>query len=182
MAAAAAAAPEWRRQATPEDRQRLRGWRTAWTAALAEARATGEGAAAIAADPTLYDPDRALLTPLPPAGTYRCRTIKLGNRGAVGLGFIACGWFRCRVDAAGFSKVDGSQRPVGGFLPDTDARAVFLGTLVLGDEARAMPYGRDRSRDLAGLVERIGERRWRIAFPMPAFESKLDLIELRPAS
>lgn len=50
----------------------------------------------------------------------------------------------------------------------------------LGDEMRIMSYGRDRERNLAGLVERIGERRWRILFPYPHFESTLDVIELVP--
>jgi len=53
---------------------------------------------------------------------------------------------------------------------------------VLGDESRALRYGRDRERNLIGLVERIGPQRWRIAFPRPAFESLLDVIELVPRS
>ena len=34
---------------------------------------------------------------------------------------------------------------------------------------------------MAGFVERVGPRRWRIAFPYPAFESNLDVLELVPA-
>ena len=30
------------------------------------------------------------------------------------------------------------------------------------------------------LLHLIGERRWRLAFPYPAFESTLDVIELLP--
>ena len=43
-----------------------------------------------------------------------------------------------------------------------------------------MHYGRDRERDLAGWVERVGDRRWRLIFPYPHFESTLDVIELVP--
>ena len=52
--------------------------------------------------------------------------------------------------------------------------------MVLGDETRAYQYGRDPERDLAGWVERIGERRWRVIFPYPHYESTLDVIELVP--
>ena len=52
---------------------------------------------------------------------------------------------------------------------------------MLGDETRALRYGRDRERDLIGVVERVGADRWRIAFPRPHYESLLDVIELVPA-
>ena len=39
----------------------------------------------------------------------------------------------------------------------------------------------DRGRDLVGVLERIGERRWRLVTPWPAAESNLDLLELVPA-
>jgi hypothetical protein len=57
---------------------------------------------------------------------------------------------------------------------------VFLGTLQLGDERRSLEYGHDRERDMAGLMERIGDSRWRLVFPYPAFESTIDIIELVP--
>ena len=60
-------------------------------------------------------------------------------------------------------------------------RQVFLGTLVLGDEQRAMQYGRDPDRDVAGFVEKIGPNRWRLVMPYPAFESLTDVLELVPA-
>jgi hypothetical protein len=79
-----------------------------------------------------------------------------------------------------FVKLTGSQRPVGRLFADGDRRLVFLGTLQLGDEQGVLRYGHDRQRDMIGLLERIGERRWRLAFPYPAFESTLDVIELVP--
>ena len=48
-------------------------------------------------------------------------------------------------------------------------RQVFLGTLVLSDERRALQYGQDETRDVAGFVERIGPNRWRLVMPQPAF-------------
>lgn len=173
---------DWRELATEDDRRRLRSWRDAWMATLPQAR-RGGGAAVIAAEGPLFNPDRNLRGPIPPEGEYRCRTFKLGSQRPAGLDFIAYPWFRCRIGADGaFSKLDGSQRPVGTIHRHTSDRAVFLGTLSLGDERRVLRYGRDRNRDMAALVERVGERRWRMVFPYPRFESLLDVIELVPAS
>jgi hypothetical protein len=176
-------APNWREIATPEDRERLRGWRTAWTRALEQARASGHGPK-IAAETTLLDPDAALGWEAPPPGTFRCRTIKIGAKSEGMLDFVAYPAFDCRLRQDGevtrFVKTGGSQRPVGRILPYSAERMVFLGTLQLGDETRTREYGRDKERDLAAFVERIGERRWRLVFPYPHFESNLDVIELVP--
>jgi hypothetical protein len=185
----AAAVPEtggWRVLASEPDRARLRGWRAAWVKALGQARAAGHGAE-VAAEGPLLDPDSALAPVALAAGDYRCRTIKLGAPGGGFLPYVAYPAFRCRIDSAGeggfaFAKQTGSQRPVGRIFPDTTSRMVFLGTLQLGDEQGTLRYGHDRERDMVGIVERIGERRWRIAFPSPHFESLTDVLELVPAS
>jgi len=57
---------------------------------------------------------------------------------------------------------------------------VFLGTLVFADEQRALQYGQDQQRDVAGYIERIGPNRWRLIMPAPHFESQLDVMELVP--
>lgn len=174
---------DWREIVTGDDRARLRNWREAWIAALAAVRG-GDGGT-IDRDPALFQPDGALPYAAPPAGGYRCRVFKLGKRGgASGLAFVTYPAFACRIDAdpAGLrlTKLTGSQRPIGIVYPDGAARAVFLGTLVLGDERQPRRYGSDVNRGMAGIVTRIGERRWRLALPEPKFESKLDLIELVP--
>jgi len=81
-----------------------------------------------------------------------------------------------------FAKVDGSQRPVGIIYPDDDRRMIFLGAMMLGDESRPLPYGRDTERDMVGIVERVAPQRWRIAFPYPQWESTIDVFELVPKS
>jgi hypothetical protein len=178
---------DWRQIATADDRNRLRHWREAWTAALAQANRSE--AAAIAAGGALFEPDAALAGPQPPAGDYACRTVKLGRAPADGsaggvLDYVAYPAFRCRIAEVDgrlrFTKLSGSQRPVGTLFPDNGRRMIFLGTLSLGDEARALRYSRDRERDLIGILERVGPNRWRIAFPRPHFESLLDVIELTP--
>ena len=176
---------EWRIAATGADRQRLRDWRSAFVEALAKAHAGGNGAA-IATEGVLLDPDAAIDGAPIPNGDYRCRVIKLGAKQPGLRDYVAYPAFNCRIrqerHLQGFAKMSGSQRPVGVIFPGDAIRQVFLGTLVLGDESRAMQYGRDPDRDLAGFVERIGPARWRMVLPRPAFESTLDVIELIPSS
>ena len=174
---------DWRSAATEDDRDRLREWRSAFASALEAARAAGH-AQEIAREGALLQPDAAL-GGLIPDGDYRCRVIKLGAKSPGLLDYVAYPYFLCRVQQQGqlqsFAKLTGSQRHVGLIFPGDALRQVFLGTLVLSDEQRAMHYGADRERDLAGFVERIGPDRWRLILPSPHFESKLDVIELVPA-
>ena len=173
----------WRATATEQDRGRIRNWYKSWEMALADARARGYGAD-LDREGVVLQPMAALPNPHLPAGDYRCRTIKVGAQTGT-LGFIAYDWFRCRVSAeqglASLTKLTGSQRPVGLIFPDNLKRQIFLGTLELGDETVPVNYGSDRMRDMAGLIERIGDNRWRLVLPAPAYESLLDVIELVPA-
>ncbi|HEY1144147.1 MAG TPA: DUF4893 domain-containing protein [Sphingomicrobium sp.] len=175
----------WRDVATDSDRKRLREWRTTFVDAVKAARASGH-AAEIANEGLLFEPDAALGGQKIPDGNYRCRVTKLGSKSQGLLDYVAYPAFRCRIRPQGelqeFTKIGGSQRQVGSIFPGDDLRQVFLGTLVLGDEQRAMQYGRDRDRDIAGFVERIGPNRWRLIMPQPAFESRMDVMELVPST
>lgn len=174
----------WRAVATSADRDKLRNWRDAFVEGLIEARAAGHDAD-VNREGVLLDPDAALGGGPIPNGDYRCRVTKLGSQSPGMLAYVAYPAFSCRVGPAegvqSFSKLTGSQRPVGVIYPGGALRQVFLGTLVLGDEQRAMEYGTDPDRDVAAFVERIGANRWRMVIPSPAFESKTDVIELVPA-
>lgn len=176
------AAVSWRSLATEDDRRRIRDWRRAWQDAIADTE--GANAAEIAREGPLLAADTALRGATPPPGDYDCRTIKLGSPSDSDLTFVAYPAFRCRIQVEGdriiFTKLTGSQRPVGRLFPDNERRLIFLGTMQLGDETRAHRYGVDHERDLAGIFERVGERRWRLVFPYPHFESLLDVIELTP--
>ena len=175
-------ASNWRTVATKEDRTRLRDWRTAFTSALTAARASGHSSD-IAKEGALLEPDSAIGGPIP-NGTYQCRVIKLGAKSEGMLDYVAYPYFRCVVGQKGplqsFAKVNGSQRQVGLVFPNDPLRTVFLGTLMLGDEGRAMEYGVDPARDVAGFIERVGPKRWRLVMPYPHFESKIDVMELVP--
>jgi hypothetical protein len=182
-----AEAAGWRELATPNDRERVREWRKAWVAAVARAETAGHGAEIREWGP-LLEPDAALGQVAPPPGDYRCRTIKIGAKSQGMLDYVAYPPFICRIAPGGteaplsFTKLTGSQRPVGRLFPENGRRMIFLGTLQLSDEKGVMRYGHDRERDMAGVLERVGEQRWRLAFPSPHFESLLDVIELVPAS
>lgn len=166
-----------------DDRSRLRDWRKTFEAALAAARQSGHSAD-IAREGALLEPDTALAGPKIPDGLYRCRVIKLGAHRQGLLDYVATAGSPCQVRAERqlqrLAKLSGSQRYVGLIFPDDAIRSVFLGTLVLGDEHRALQYGQDQQRDVAGYLERIGPKRWRLVMPEPHFDSRLDVMELVP--
>jgi hypothetical protein len=179
--------PQWttayRQVASEADRVRLRDWRKTFVDALTAARRSGHGAE-IAREGQLLDPDSALPAPAIPDGMYRCRVIKLGAKAEGNLDYVVYPAFTCRVRAEKqlqrLTKLSGSQRYVGLIFPGDAIRNYFLGTLVLGDETRAMQYGQDEQRDIAGHIERVGPNRWRLVMPQPHFESQLDVMELVP--
>ncbi len=175
----------WKDVVTDDDRQRLGDWRSSFVASLNSAKKAGH-AAEIAREGALLDPDAALGPPALPDSMFRCRVIKLGAKDAGNLAYASSAPFYCRAKAERglqhFNKFGGSQRYVGLIFPGDAVRQVFLGTLVLGDETRALQYGQDKLRDVAGYVERIGPDRWRIIMPEPHFESQFEVIELVPAS
>jgi hypothetical protein len=177
--------PRWTtaygRVITQADRLRLRNWHIAFVAGLDQARKAGY-AAQIAREGALLDPDAALNGPAIPNGAYRCRVIKLGARPPATVTFATPPASACRINAERglqqLSKLNGVQRYAGLIFPDDAVHEVFLGTLVLGDETRALQYGQDERRDIAGYVERIGPKRWRLVMPDPHFESRIDVMEL----
>jgi len=173
---------DWKQVISPDDRLRLHDWRTAFADGLAAAKKSGH-AKEISREGALLDPDAALGGPIP-NGMYRCRVIKLGAKEPGNLDFVSYPAFTCRVKAnrelQRLGKLGGSQRYVGLIFPGDGTRQVFIGTLVLSDETRALQYGQDNDRDIAGYVERIGPNRWRLIMPKPHFESLIDVMELTP--
>ncbi|MFT3977912.1 MAG: DUF4893 domain-containing protein, partial [Sphingomonas bacterium] len=145
----------------------------------------GGGAEAIARDDALYDPDRAQDDPIPPAGQYRCRIVKLGALHPGNHAFVTMPEAGCTVGQDGeqiwFTVDDGKQRPIGRFFTGPPGRGVFLGTLELGDERRPLEYGLDAQRDMIAWVDRVGEARWRLMVPKPHFDALAELVEITPA-
>ena len=175
----------WREVATSNDRERLMNWRSTFVTALNAAKTSGHSTE-IARAGALLEPDAALPNPAVPSGIYRCRVIKLGAKTPQNLAFVELPPAPCRVkperDLTRMSKLGGSQRYLGLIFPESAVRQVFLGSLVLQDERRALQYGQDEQRDVAGYVERIGPNRWRLIMPQPHFESQFDVMELVPST
>ena len=177
--------PDWRGSITAIDRDRYQRRDAAWSLALQQARRqAGSGDLTTLGD--LIDPRAARAGVTPPVGNYRCRTVKLGSQGGEdGLGYVVYGWFACRIESTPrglkFVKTTGSQRPSGLLFPETDRQMVMLGSVALASEPPANSYGQRPDRDTVAVLERIGERRWRLFLPWPQNESNLDLIELIPA-
>jgi len=177
---------DWRQVASAADASLLGRLDQAWRMARAEAEAAGFASEVEALGP-LVDPNAALPDRLqPPPGTYRCRTIKLGRRGdGGGLAYVDYPWFACSVETTPggdlvLTKTTGSQRTQGLLYPDTDRRLVYIGAQALSDAETGLPdYGDRPERDQVGVLERIGQSRWRLVLPWPKQEAKLELLEIR---
>lgn len=188
LAAAAAGDPptasQWREQATAADAERLEQWQQALEIGRSGVVGAGEGAKLMARAP-LFATDAALAGSDIPQGLYNCSITKLDGDADGGLPYIAYPAFKCRVvDQNGrkhFTKLTGSQRTIGWIDKADGKHSVYLGTLIYHYENTLVPYGQTAKRDQAAVVQRIGSNRWRMLFPFPAYESKIDVMELTPA-
>ena len=161
---------------TTADKARLEKYEETREAALAEAKAgtASENAEldALLAKPLLSLPDFDL------GGDWQCRTVKAGGPGAL----VVYGWFKCRVsdDGSGWmlQKTTGSQRTTGRFYDDGEKRSIYLGSFSVNDDP-AKAYGSGPESDQVGYAFRTGPSEWRIEFPAPRYESKLDILEFR---
>lgn len=175
--------PEWTKHATQSDIVRIEQWRKSLEDGVKEARRTGHGHEISQRAPlfavSVGKRDLALSD-----GKYHCSITKLGGRDGGGLPYIAYPKFRCMVTRVGkrlqFTKLTGSQMTSGWIHQSDRATGIYLGTSYYGYEDRAPKYGSDEKRDDAAIVERIGERRWRMIFPDPYYESVVDVMELTP--
>lgn len=174
---------DWRAVAKHGDAALLGRLDDAWRVARAEADTKGF-AAEVEKLGVLVDPNAAQAGRLQPApGSYRCRTIKMGSRDGAGLAYVDYPWFACSVELTPggdliLSKTTGSQPTQGLLYPDTDRRLVYIGAQAWGDEAHYPRYGQTSERDQLGVLERIGQNRWRLVIPWPKQEAKLELLEI----
>ncbi|MBV9528318.1 DUF4893 domain-containing protein [Sphingomonas sp.] len=175
---------DWRLVATQDDQKRLRDWRSSFVDAIAAARGAGQGPA-IDREGALLQPDAVLAGGALADGVYGCRLVRVGAKNAGNMAFASSGPLTCRVSADGrlqqLVMLGGVQRQMGLVFPGDPVRQVFLGTLMLPGEDRAMQYGADENRDVAGYVEQIAPQRWRLIMPAPHFDSRLAVLELVPA-
>ena len=177
----------WQEQITEVDRKRLAGLWGAWTRALNQAAAAGQKPALAAlGDAAVAESARPGV--LPGAGSYRCRSIRVGSN-AVGARTAPT-----MVDSSGFApctiiaqrgllwfEQTGTTQRVAGTLYADDDRLVFLGSKALRGEMGVMPYGSDAARDQVGVLRPFGDRRWRLELPWPNWQANLEVIEILPA-
>ncbi|KAK0351496.1 hypothetical protein LTR94_024744 [Friedmanniomyces endolithicus] len=176
---------DWRSVARAEDASALGRLDQAWRLARAEAEDAGFASQVEKLGP-LVDPNAAQAGRVQPSpGEYRCRTIKLGNRNeGPGLAYVDYPWFSCSVALTPggdlvLTKTTGSQRTQGLLYPEGDRRLVYVGAQAWGDDEKSFPrYGDKAERDQVGVLERIGQNRWRLAIPWPKQEAKLELLEI----
>jgi hypothetical protein len=120
------------------------------------------------------------------AGTWRCRTIKLGGM----TPDVIYGWFRCRISDEGgalhFAKISGSQRMSGSLYADQSGALVYLGASnVRNEPAHAYSGGgaaagaQATPDDQIGLLVSTGHDSARLELPYPVQESTFDVVELK---
>lgn len=178
----AAVAADWKTIITPKDRGRLD--------RLAESISKGDATAA-ASEPAPADTNvlRAILDPPDTpvavdrlAGSWRCRTIKVGDI------LVVYSWFKCRIAATAgglrLEKISGSQRLSGTLYADGPTRLILLGAGTVNDDP-PMPYsalageGADPDADMVGVLTQPAPDHLRIVFPFPRYESIYDVMELK---
>ncbi|MDB5713442.1 MAG: hypothetical protein JWO15_839 [Sphingomonadales bacterium] len=177
-------ANDWRLIASSVDAARVGAIAADWSPALDDARAHG-GMKAVLEEGELLDPKAALPRPAPPPGIYHCRVVRLGltneNRKKALVAFKP---FFCFVAVEGplltFTKGTGTHRPGGRLWEDNDKQMVFLGSISENPDGPLPAYGDNPMSNQVGIVERIGEFRWRMVLPGSTPEAKLDVIELVP--
>jgi hypothetical protein len=159
------------------DATRLKSYETVRAEAISEAKAGGTAKDLSVLEAVLSGTPRSFHGNFSPVGLWKCRTLKLGGL----LPLTVYPRFKCRIsdDGSGWrlEKLSGSQRSSGRLYDDGDTRLIYLGTLHYGEE-KPRSYGDDPERDQVAYVFRPSENRLRLEFPLPKYESKLDILEL----
>lgn len=172
-----AAEEAWRSVASARDLALLDGLAERWGQALAAGRAANLSRR-IAAEGALLAPETRLARAAPAPGTYRCRYVRPGGRKWISS---AQGYCYVGVESGQLSlatELRGLR--LGGYLWELKGgdRLVFLGGAVPAGTKTAAAYGESPSRDAAGMVERIGEFRYRLTMPEPSPAGGLTVVEL----
>jgi hypothetical protein len=170
-------AEPWRSIASSRDAATLEALPARWEAGLAAARAAGL-ARRVAGQGALLERDSRLARAAPAPGTYRCRSVRLGGRK-----WTESAQAYCYVGvAAGQLSLATELRGLrlGGYLWElkNGERLVFLGAQSPAGGKSRPAYGDNPAADSAGLVERIGEFRYRLVLPEPSPGTGLTIVEM----
>jgi hypothetical protein len=172
----------WRDSATPYDVKRLSLLQESRARGLAESQSGRDAAliGSVLARPAGSTSIESL------AGTWRCRTIKLGGM----TPDVVYSWFKCRVSERRggwfFEKYSGSQHVQGMLYPHESGGYVFLGASSVKGEPAHRYSGSGASAgapatpdDAIGLLVSTGRSSARVEFPYPVQESVFDVIEMK---
>jgi len=166
----------WRDAADPADTAALDSLPASWTEALGNGRGAAKVAAAEAA---LLDPKGKLDHAALPPGSYNCRVVRIERGRSRGFPTQFC-FVNGEADGRlNFNKQTGTDLPSGWLYADENDRYIFLGAQQRRPGDNSLAYGSDRSRDIAGVVERIGPFKWRLVVPR-ASPKALWVYELTP--
>jgi hypothetical protein len=165
----------WRNTIKLADATAIDAMQARWAAARAQA---GKAAArAIAAQGVLLD-GAALDHPAPSPGPYRCRHVRLGVGGVRTYPAATCFIGGDPGDMLSFTSQSRADAPGGWLYPDdVTTRYVFLGARQRTGTGN-LAYGDEPARDIAGVVERIANFRWRLV--IPGATGTLDVYDLTP--
>lgn len=135
-----------------------------------------------AGDRALLDPDLKLPRASPAPGAYRCRMVRLGSPHPPSRGRRAGRESYCFVGAEEDRlalTLETPERRLGGYLWDGSSsdRLVFLGAEIGAGARSAPPYGDSGAVSTAGLFDRIGDFRYRLAVRGPV-PGSIDVYEL----
>jgi hypothetical protein len=182
LLASTAAFAGWREEASAFDAQRLSQLQESKDKGMQEA-SSGPDMATINA---VLGPHANPISESEAAGSWRCRTIKLGGMTPSKV----YGWFNCRVAHRGgglyLEKLSGSDRVNGYLYPDQSGGLVLLGANTVKGEPERHYSGNGASvgasatpDDAVGVMTSIGPGHARVEFPYPVQESTFDVLELK---
>lgn len=159
-----------------EDNRILAEFDTRRAAAITEATAGTDPAAAPTLEQVLAGPVLPFDDGYDPSGDWRCRLTRLGGDPVL----TVHEWFSCQIfdDGAGWMirKNEGSERTMGRLYRLSEDRLLYLGARQAADEAPIW-FGEDPSRNQMAILTRLGDGRLRLEFPAPLGESGFDILE-----
>jgi hypothetical protein len=184
FASITAASAGWQDQASDFDKGRLAALGEAKQKALGEAK-SGAGTGDASAIDAVLGPASHAPAPGEVAGSWRCRTLKLGGV----TPYVVYSWFNCHIAMRGgglwLEKTSGSTRTAGYLYPG-DGGMVYLGAASVIGEPQHVYSGNGASAgaaatpdDQIGILTAIGANHLRLEMPYPVQESTFDVLELK---
>ncbi|HEX7873119.1 MAG TPA: DUF4893 domain-containing protein [Sphingobium sp.] len=175
--------PAWRKILTQDDARRVDDLPATWTRALAAVAPRYRKA--LTREGELLTPNAARDHATPPPGSYRCRLVKLGAGARREPPVRSFPDYFCYIrgekdNELSFSKQTGTDLPGGWLHRDGAQRLILTGARQRTPGDTSLAYGAEPTRDVVGVLERIGPFRWRLVLPWRDAGAGLDIYELTP--